>query len=299
MVTRLLDARGSDFAAMNARQLAESIRISEGRTLAVEVICTDQPPVDGVTHAELAASLGADILVLDRYDCQKPVICGARKEIAGSLAPLAELKKLSGRPVGVNLVVVGDVIPPERAGRVYTDENVSRLVDQGADIVFLINNPSLGGSMDRLQAAVSSIARQHGENLMQVAVTSAASPIPRRAAQVEAYNLWHTELIQAGCHGVGIPLPGTKQGWAMDATACLVDNIHSLGGLAWLIVTGSIEGGPEQVMYQLALTGKMLGGDIHRLDEAGLSGMPLPRNIFAYSLALRGERHTLRRMALH
>ena len=66
MVVRVLDATASDFTGMDALDLAESIRIAEGRTLSVEVICTDQPPVDGVTHAELAAGMGADILLLDR-----------------------------------------------------------------------------------------------------------------------------------------------------------------------------------------------------------------------------------------
>jgi hypothetical protein len=51
-------------------------------------------------------------------------------------------------------------------------------------------------------------------------------------------------------------------------------------------------------MFLLALQAKMLGFDVHRLDEAGLSGMPTPENILAYSLAIRGERHTYRRMAL-
>jgi hypothetical protein len=73
MTIRILDAAASDFAAMSAVDLAESIRQGEGRTVSVEVICTDQPLVDGVTHAELAAAMGADILLLDRYDLVKAV----------------------------------------------------------------------------------------------------------------------------------------------------------------------------------------------------------------------------------
>ena len=38
MVVRVLDATTSDFAGMDASDLAESIRIAEGRTLSVEVI---------------------------------------------------------------------------------------------------------------------------------------------------------------------------------------------------------------------------------------------------------------------
>jgi hypothetical protein len=98
--------------------------------------------------------------------------------------------------------------------------------------------------------------------------------------------------------GVGLPLPGSKQGWTVEAAARLVDCIHSEGGLAWSIITGSVEGSQAETMIQLALQAKMIGFDVHRLDEAGLSGMPSPENILNYSLAIRGERHTYRRMAM-
>ena len=57
MVKRILDATASDFKLMNGAQLAESIRLAEGRTLAAEVICTSEPPIDGVSHGELAAAM--------------------------------------------------------------------------------------------------------------------------------------------------------------------------------------------------------------------------------------------------
>ena len=50
MVKRILDATASDFKAMNGAQLAESIRLAEGRTLAAEVICASTPPIDGISH---------------------------------------------------------------------------------------------------------------------------------------------------------------------------------------------------------------------------------------------------------
>jgi carbohydrate-selective porin OprB len=104
-------------------------------------------------------------------------------------------------------------------------------------------------------------------------------------------------LLDAGCAGVAFPMPGSKQGWLPDATATLIDSVQGHDGLAWLFVTGSIEGAPQSVMHNLAHLGKQLGADAFRLDEAGLSGMPPPENILAFSLALRGARHTYRRMA--
>ena len=41
----------------------------------------------------------------------------------------------------------------------------------------------------------------------------------------------------------------------------------------------------------------MTGTDMHHLGDAGYIGMALPENIMAYSSAIKGIRHTYRRMA--
>lgn len=40
------------------------------------------------------------------------------------------------------------------------------------------------------------------------------------------------------------------------------------------------------------------GADIHHIGDSGYMGMALPENITAYSVAIRGKRHTYRRMAM-
>lgn len=92
-------------------------------------------------------------------------------------------------------------------------------------------------------------------------------------------------------------MPGSHRGWQLELTARVVDGKQGDGGPVWLFITGSIEGGPKEALYQMALSAKMLGADAYRLDEAGLSGMPIPENILAFSLAIRGARHTYWRMA--
>jgi hypothetical protein len=88
------------------------------------------------------------------------------------------------------------------------------------------------------------------------------------------------------------------KGWLFDQTCQIIDGIQQNQGLAWLFVTGSVEGASEDAMVQLALAAKQLGADAYRLDEAGLSGMPIPENILTFSIAIRGRRHTYRRMAI-
>jgi hypothetical protein len=41
----------------------------------------------------------------------------------------------------------------------------------------------------------------------------------------------------------------------------------------------------------------MAGADIFHIGDAGYSGIALPENIMNYSIAIRGRRHTFRRMA--
>ncbi len=297
MTIRILDAVASEFMVMTAVELAESIRKGEGRTISVEVNCADQPPVDGVTHAELAASLGADIILLDRYDPPSPMIQGAPDSVTHSATPLKSLKALVGRPVGINLLA-GSHIPAEKSGRAFTPAVAQRAGDQGADIFFIINQPAYGGTLDQMCSAGEWVQAHLNGKVMAVAVTSASAPPPRSSLEIDAFADNLKPLLQAGYLGIGLPMPGSKQGWTPDAAARLVDCIHAEGGLAWAIITGSVEGSQREAMISMALQAKILGFDVHRLDEAGLSGMPSPENILNYSLAIRGERHTYRRMAL-
>ncbi len=59
----------------------------------------------------------------------------------------------------------------------------------------------------------------------------------------------------------------------------------------------SQEGASVTVIEQLALWSKLTGADIHHIGDAGYSGIAVPENITAFSIALRGRRHTWKRMA--
>ncbi|HFV5581391.1 TPA: haloacid dehalogenase-like hydrolase, partial [Escherichia coli] len=48
---------------------------------------------------------------------------------------------------------------------------------------------------------------------------------------------------------------------------------------------------------QIALMSKMAGADLHHIGDTGYMGMALPENILAYSIAIRGVRHTYTRIA--
>ena len=128
MVKRILDAVASDFLAMSASELKQSIVAGEGRTVAVEVICSYQSPIEGVSHGEIAAAMGADILFLDRYDCLNPAIRGV--DLVGD-KPLSTYKQQLGRPIGVNMIVADSEAGMFLEGRLVNMATVERVILQG------------------------------------------------------------------------------------------------------------------------------------------------------------------------
>lgn len=298
MTKRILDAAASDFLTMNAAELTKSIRETEGRTISAEVICTYEPPVEGVTHAEIAAAFGADIITLDHFDPDNPLIRGLPASVAAQPDILRQLKRMIGRPIAVNMAVTRQEEGGWLYTRRYSAERLEKLAQQGADIVFLYGDPHSGQTTVEVAAAAREARVRYGDDLMLVGVPDVFFPPPNDEALREHYRRAHEQILSAGAQCIGLVMPGSKQGWRLEETAALVDHVHQLGGLVWLILTGSVEGSPRENIQQMALNAKMLGGDVYRLDEAGLAGMPLPENILEFSLTIRGKRHTYRRMAL-
>lgn len=298
MSKRILDAQASDFMQMSASELAKSIRETEGRTISAEVIVTYEPPTEGVTLAEITAAFGADIITLDHYDPDHPVIKGMPMEAANYPAPVSELKRLLGLPVAINMAVTKQKEGGALYTRRYSPERMKKAIQQGADIVFLYGDPLSGASLAEVVKAVSEAKQTYSEKVLLVGVPNVYFPPPVTPEIQTEYQSAHEQLLKAGAESIGLVMPGSKQGWRLDDTSRLVDHVHALGGLVWLIMTGSVEGSPVENIQQMALNAKMAGGDIYRLDEAGLSGMPLPENILEFALTIRGKRHTYRRMAL-
>lgn len=76
---RFLDCTASDFENMKKKELLEAISASEGRVLVCETIGILQPMLGDVTNAEFVASMGADMILLNMFDVNHPVIQGLPK----------------------------------------------------------------------------------------------------------------------------------------------------------------------------------------------------------------------------
>ena len=102
---------------------------------------------------------------------------------------------------------------------------------------------------------------------------------------------------EAGADVLLFPAPGTVPGITMEYVRELVAFAHGLGALTITAVGTSQEGADTDTIRRIALMCKMTGTDIHHLGDTGYTGMALPENIQAYSVAIRGIRHTYHRMA--
>ncbi len=70
-----------------------------------------------------------------------------------------------------------------------------------------------------------------------------------------------------------------------------------MGKLVLAAIGTSQEGADEATVREIALSAKRGGADLLHIGDAGMSGMAVPENIQALSVAIRGRRHTYIRMA--
>ena len=105
------------------------------------------------------------------------------------------------------------------------------------------------------------------------------------------------DFIHAGADIILLPAPGTVPGITQEYAHRLINGIHAAGKLALTAIGTSQEGADPDTLRRIALMCKMAGTDIHHLGDTGYFGMALAENILAYSIAIRGVRHTYHRMA--
>ena len=135
-----------------------------------------------------------------------------------------------------------------------------------------------------------------GEDLILISGKMHASGSLKEAGE----NIIHKEeirsFIEAGADIILLPAPGTVPGITMEYIHELVSYVHSFDRLAMTSIGTSQEGSDQDTIKQIALMSKMSGADIHHIGDSGYVGMALPENIMAYSIAIRGVRHTYHKM---
>ena len=301
---RILDCQSSDFASMDRAALLGAIAGSEGRTIACETIGTIMPMLGDITNAEFAAAMGADILLLNMFDVLNPAIRGLPKTEPKNV--IRKLKELTGRPIGINLEPVEQVLSSEdpeenmwamTAGRKATLQNARKAADMGVNFILLTGNPGIGVTNEAIVQTLRLYKQELGDRLILAAGKMHASGILTEGAEKIITKEDIAAFAEAGADIILLPAPGTVPGITMEYIRSLVCFAHSLNLLTITAIGTSQEGADVATIRQIALMCKMTGTDIHHLGDAGYGGMALPENIQAYSIAVRGIRHTYRRMA--
>lgn len=302
---RFLDCTASDFGNMKKKELLEAISASEGRVLVCETIGILQPMLGDVTNAEFVASMGADMILLNMFDVNHPVIQGLPKTEDREV--VRKIKQLTGRPVGINLEpleqgkessVETNEMWKLSGGRVATLENAKTAVEMGVDFIVLTGNPGIGVTNVAITDTLKLYREHLGEQVVLIAGKMHASGILSECGEHILTEADVRAFAEAGADIILLPAPGTVPGITMEYVRSLVVCAHSLGKMTLTAIGTSQEGADTDTIKEIALMCKMTGTDLHHLGDAGYGGMALPENILEYGKVIRGIRHTYHRMAV-
>ncbi|MCJ1765315.1 haloacid dehalogenase-like hydrolase [Mammaliicoccus sciuri] len=299
MVKRLISANTSDILSFTSEELKQSIKASEGRTVLSENVVVHTPAlVQDITNAEMATAFGADMILLNALDVNEPEIKGLYHEAyQGTGNAVQDLKKLVGRPIGVNLEPVDDqanmaeVKLDISAGRKATKETFIQAEKLGFDFVCLTGNPATGVTNNHILEAIK-VGKSHFNGLI-IAGKMHGSGVDEPVVNLEAI----TNFVEAGADIILVPAVGTVWGVSEEEVREAVQVAHKQGALVMSAIGTSQEGSDEATIREMAIKNKTLGVDIQHIGDAGYGGLAPVENIYALSKAIRGQRHTVSRIA--
>ncbi len=303
MAKRILNMTPTELTQLSKEDLISAIAGSEGRVLASETIGLIPPLLTDVTNAEFAASLGADLILLNMFDVWNPIIHSLPDVSAEET--VREVKRLTGRMVGINLEPVEENVTTENTdtlwamskGRYATVENAVRAQEMGVDVIVLTGNPGNGVSNEAIASSLKNISAKLKSKIVLAAGKMHAAGVIGEGGENIITKDDILLFANAGADIILLPAPGTVPGITTEYIRSLVSYAHSLGKLTITSIGTSQEGADTETIKRIALECKMTGTDIHHIGDSGYVGMALPENIFAYSVAIRGVRHTYHRMA--
>lgn len=293
MGKRMLNCVASDFKKMRGNALKKAIEAVEGRTVCCETVCVRPTFLNELSNAEIAKAFGADMVLLNGFDCFDPLIFGAEE----SENPVQRVKDLSGLPIGANLEPVDEhaemlesriEIAP---GRKCTAETVSRAEKLGLDFICLTGNPGTGVTNEAIEKCIS-MAKSHFTGIVIAGkMHGAGSKEPVMNEEIAK------RFIQAGADVLLVPAVGTVPGFTDEKLVNIVKVAHANDALVLSAIGTSQEGSSKEVIEQIAIRNKVAGVDIQHIGDAGYGGLATVENIYAMSVAIRGVRHTVARMA--
>lgn len=291
---RLISCYASDFKDIKREEFKQAILSSEGRIIVAETVCTANPLLEGVTNAEVMASFGADIILLNEFDVFTQYINGLDVEVDNVIE---YIKELTGRPVGINLEpvdesasIMGEAVKLSKV-RLASIETYEQAKQLGVDLLILTGNPSTGVTNQSILEAIP-LASEHFGGLLL------AGKMHGAGVTEEIINISElVKYIKAGADGVLIPAVGTVPGVTEQIAYEAAKAVRMEKGLVLSSIGTSQESADSETIREIGIMNKRIGADIHHIGDGGYGRMPIPENITTLSLAVRGRRHTYFRIA--
>ncbi|MBS5926111.1 MAG: haloacid dehalogenase-like hydrolase [Clostridium sp.] len=294
MGKRLISANASEILGMNAEELKQSIKASEGRVILSENVATRESFIGDITNSEIARAFGADLILLNGVDVLKPYIFGLEVKEESFVK---ELQNLVGRPIGVNLEPVDLeanmaedrlTISKGRQANLETIKEIERL---GMNFVCFTGNPGTGVTNTEIEKTIR-LAKKYFSGLI-IAGKMHGAGVDEPVADMKAIE----SFIEAGADVILVPAVGTVPGFDESELKEVVKLAHSKGALVLSAIGTSQESSDEDTIKQIAISNKICGVDIQHIGDAGYGGVAPYENIFAMSKAIRGVRHTVSMIA--
>lgn len=302
MVKRLISATSSEVKKMNKEELFQSIKASEGRVILSENVVVHPSVAGDITAAELSKAYGADMILLNAFDVNNPIIVAAYENqySAETCIPndlvVERIKDLVGLPVGMNIEPVDNDLELETTrieispGRQASAETFKKANKLGLDFILLTGNPGTGVTNDLIAKNIA-LAKEHYDGLI-IAGKMHSSGVDEPVVSIESAE----KFINAGADIILVPAVGTV--WGVDDSMVkeVVELAHSRGRLVMSAIGTSQESAQPEVIQEIGIRNKILGVDIQHIGDAnmGLTGI---ENIKELSDAIRGKRHTVSRIA--
>lgn len=289
MKKRLLNCFASDFAKMNKDDLKNAIKASEGRTVLSENVAPRFSVAHDVTNSEVARAFGADLILLNGLDVFDIKISG----LPESDEPIKLLKKLVGRPIGVNLEPIDETaemleeIENISKGRQCSKETLMKVEELGFDFICLTGNPGTGVSNKSILNSLK-LAKENFNGLIIAGKMHGAGV----NEEIVDENVV-CSMIDNGADVILIPAVGTVPSFSMEKAEKIVKYIHSRDVLVLSAIGTSQESSSKETIRNIAIMNKIVGVDIQHIGDAGYSGVAPYENILELSIAIRGVRHTI------
>ncbi|MGX7031052.1 DUF7916 family protein [Vagococcus zengguangii] len=297
MVTRYISANASEINKMTADELRESIKASAGRVICSEIIGGMSPIIGDITNAEVATAYGADLILLNGFDCFEPFMFGMPKGTEPKDL-IRRLRELTGRSVGVNLEPIpeGVAIMGEKVeisnGRQCNPASLQAASELGFDFICLTGNPGTGVTNEAILNGIIE-AKKHFTGLV-IAGKMHNAGVDEPVVSMETTKAF----VEAGADIILMPAVGTIPGFSEAELAEAVKYAHENDALVMSAIGTSQESADLETIRRIALMNKIAGVDIQHIGDGGyVAGVATLENIYATSVVIRGLRHTMSRIS--